>query len=206
LKQTTALALGIAMLAMLAGPSPPAAALDAACPDIDILPSQTTLPRFEAATLCLINEERVERGYRALGEDPILDGTAQAHSEDMRRHSFFSHDSSDGTTYLGRILASDYISEGELGTVGENIAWGSWGLGTPRYIVTNWLASVHHRANIFDQTYRDIGLGAVWGSPRDPSEPASIIITHDFGRIYRRDKVHRSRHKRVESARKKRRR
>lgn len=42
--------------------------------------------------------------------------------------------------------------------VGENIAWGQR---SPAEVMTSWLNSAGHRANILDSRYRNIGVGCV---------------------------------------------
>ena len=56
--------------------------------------------------------------------------------------------------------AAGYISSSRVGyEVGENIAWGTAALATPRAIVAAWMASPGHRANILDPRYRETGIG-----------------------------------------------
>ena len=43
--------------------------------------------------------------------------------------------------------------------------------------------SPHHRDNILDPGYREIGVGSVVGSPTDPNNAGAMIVTHDFGRV-----------------------
>jgi uncharacterized protein YkwD len=78
-----------------------------------------------------------------------------------------------------------YISSSRVGyEVGENIAWGTLGLATPRAIVAAWMASPGHRANILDRHYRETGIGV---SPHPPTSLANgqpgAIYTQDFGVI-----------------------
>jgi uncharacterized protein YkwD len=68
--------------------------------------------------------------------------------------------------------------------IGENIAWGTLWLATPRAIVTSWMNSPGHRANILNPRFRDTGIGI------SPHAPASLsggqsgaIYTQDFGAI-----------------------
>ena len=62
--------------------------------------------------------------------------------------------------------AVGYISSSRVGyEVGENIAWGTLYLATPRAIVAAWMASPGHRANILDARYRETGIGV---SPHPP--------------------------------------
>ncbi len=68
--------------------------------------------------------------------------------------------------------------------VGENIAWGTLSLATPRAIVAAWMASPAHRANILDANFRETGIGV---TPRPPASlahgQAGAIYTQDFGVI-----------------------
>ena len=81
--------------------------------------------------------------------------------------------------------AVGYISSSRVGyEVGENIAWGTLYLATPRAIVAAWMASPGHRANILDARYRETGIGV---SPHPPASLAhgqpGAIYTQDFGVI-----------------------
>ena len=81
--------------------------------------------------------------------------------------------------------AAGYIYSRQIGyEVGENIAWGTLWLATPRAIVAAWMASPGHRANILDRRYRDTGIGV---SPHPPTSLAhgqpGAIYTQDFGVI-----------------------
>ena len=48
--------------------------------------------------------------------------------------------------------------------VGENLAWGQGQLGAARSIVSMWLASPEHRANLLHPGYRIVGVGALRGA------------------------------------------
>jgi uncharacterized protein YkwD len=180
------LPLAIAAVA-LAAPfhSPPAAAADVICADADLIPSETALVQFNAATLCLVNQERTSRGLTALSESPKLDSAAQVHSSEMNRLGFFGHDSPGGAAFQSRIIETGYLAGASRWFVGQNLAWGSLSLGTPRALTSAWMNSPEHRANILEPSYRDIGIGSTRGSPNDRDQPAAIIVTHDFGRIHR---------------------
>lgn len=105
----------------------------------------------------------------------------------MSRGDYFEHFGPDGQSPLSRMRAAGYISSPSVGfEVGENIAWGTRALATPRAIVAAWMASPEHRANILDRTYRETGIGV---SPRPPAalsegEPGAVY-TQDFGVIIR---------------------
>jgi uncharacterized protein YkwD len=179
----------------------PAEAAD--CPDADLMPDQITVPRFNAATLCLLNQERTSRGLGALTENAQLDSAALVHSDEMRRVGFFAHESPDGSPFQYRILNTGYLIGASGWAIGENIAWGSLVRGTPRAINTDWMNSLHHRDNILEPGYHELGIGSVIGSPTDANNSAAIIVTHDFGRVDRaRSKYARARSKCAKTTRK----
>ena len=67
--------------------------------------------------------------------------------------------------------------------LGENLAWGTGRLATPREIMRAWMDSPGHRANIVKRSYREIGIGVVTGVPSDRG--AGATYTADFGVIRR---------------------
>ena len=158
------------------------------CANTRLRPSQANLPLIRAATLCLINRERRAHGERALRPNKRLRRAAQAHSESMALGDYFEHDGAGGPgggTPLARLRGAGYISSSRVGyEVGENIAWGTLYLATPRAIVATWMASPGHRANILDARYRETGIGV---APHAPSSLAhgqpGAIYTQDFGVI-----------------------
>jgi uncharacterized protein YkwD len=103
----------------------------------------------------------------------------------MRQAGYFAHESPDGSPFQNRIINTGYLAGSSSWTIGENIAWGSWTLGTPRAINTAWMNSPHHRDNILDPAYRELGIGSIIGSPSDLNNLGAIIVTHDFGRVDR---------------------
>jgi uncharacterized protein YkwD len=138
-----------------------------------------------AATLCLVNRERVTRGERALSLNGKLQGIAQGHSESMASDDYFGHEGPGGSTPLSRMRAAGYIYSSRVGyEVGENIAWGTLWLATPRAIVASWMQSPGHRENILDPNYRDTGVGVSPHALASQADgQAGGIYTQDFGVI-----------------------
>jgi uncharacterized protein YkwD len=166
----------------------PASALEPACPDARLTPTEADLGLIRAATLCLVNRERVARGERALRLNPRLQRAAVMHTASMAFGDYFEHSGPGGETPVGRMRAAGYISSSHVAyEVGENIAWGTLALATPRAIVSAWMRSPGHRANILDPRFRDTGIGI---SPHAPSSLAhrqpGAVYTEDFGVIVRR--------------------
>ncbi len=164
--------------------SRPATAADE-CPNANLTPAANNIESVVAATLCFVNDERVRFGESALIEDPRLTSAAVGHSRDMDTQDYFSHTSPSGQTLLMRIQASGFIPNASVGyTLGENIAWGTLWLGTPRSIVKAWMESPGHRANILNGSYRYTGIGIDPDLPRSMSngQPGGMY-TQDFGTI-----------------------
>jgi uncharacterized protein YkwD len=162
----------------LAGP-------DGLCQDAELRPSDENLERIRAATLCLVNRERAAHGEPALAPNSQLRQAAQGHTDSMLAGDYFSHEGAPGQTALQRMIAAGYIYSSRIGyAIGENIAWGSGTLGTPRAIVAAWMASPGHRANILDSRYRDTAIGVSAQLPRSLAHgQLGGIYTQDFGVI-----------------------
>jgi uncharacterized protein YkwD len=188
----SALALAAALLAVTASSDAAAAGRDvpritggisSSCPGADLRPSEADLGSVRAATLCLVNRERVRRGERSLEANGRLERAAQAHTDSMAFGDYFEHIGPRGETPLSRTRAAGYISSWRIGyTVAENIGWGTLSQATPRAIVAAWMASPGHRANILDARFRATAIGVC---PHPPSSlargQAGAVYTQDFG-------------------------
>ena len=159
-----------------AGAAPAAAAPVAAagCPGAETIPTSAGTAAVRAAVLCLVNAERAANGLGALTDNGPLTVAAQAHSDDMVSARYFSHTSVDGRSFAGRIAAAGY---GGAATA-ENIAWGAGAQSTPARIVTGWMSSPGHRANILNASLSTSGVGVARGTPTGGS---GATYTHDFG-------------------------
>lgn len=161
-----------------------------ACAHAGLAPTVGDLALVRAATLCLINRERLAHRERPLRANARLHRAAQLHTDSMAAHDYFEHVGAGGPgggTPLSRMRAVGYISSSRVGyEIGENIAWGTLELATPQAIVAAWMRSPAHRANILDPNYRETGIGV---SPRPPAALAQgqpgAIYTQDFGVIIR---------------------
>ena len=123
----------------------------------------------------LVNAQRARVGCRALVVDARLARAAQAHSADMAKRRYFSHTSLDGRTFVQRIRAQGY-----RGTrLGENIAAG---YRTPSAVMTAWMKSPGHRANILQRRFREVGIGVVRSLPVGGRSGATYAA--EFGRRY----------------------
>jgi len=174
----------LALLVLLA-PAASAAPAEAAgsCRGADTVPASAgDLNLARSATLCLLNQERRERGRRALTRSLQLEHSARAYSESMVRQRFFAHQAPNGNGLVDRILSrTGYLVRAASWSVGENLAWGSGGRAAPREIVRSWMASPGHKRNILDQRFRHLGIGVALGAPTSVGDAAATYTTH-FGR------------------------
>ena len=112
------------------------------------------LASYEAEVVRLVNEARAENGLQPLTASAEISRVARAKSQDMADNGYFSHTSPTyGTPF--QMLTAFGIS---YKTAGENIAYGQR---TPQEVVTGWLNSPGHRANILNASYTQIGVGYV---------------------------------------------
>lgn len=158
------------------------ASADAACKGAGAMPSKANAAKVRKATLCLLNIQRRAHGLQKLHENGRLRGAAKRYSKLMVRLGFFDHTSPTGSTMQSRIDATHYLDGARGWGIGENIAWGTGSLGTPRAIVNAWMHSPGHRANILNGTFRDIGIGIATGAPTHGGARAGGgTYTTDFG-------------------------
>jgi uncharacterized protein YkwD len=146
-----AIALAAAGLLTFLGARAGTAASAAPCPFEGAANASTAAQ--EKAMRCLVNRGRARRGLEPLGAPPSLGGAAERKSGDILRCDEFSHEAC-GREFTYWIERSGY---GGCGW-GENIAYASGGLATPRKIFGLWMRSSGHRRNILGR-FTDIGIG-----------------------------------------------
>ena len=160
-------------------PETEAPAAPQGCANADAIPNSKNLAAMREAVVCLVNEERAERGLKALEVDSRLAAAARRHSQDMRKRRYFAHVSLSGKTDVQRAKAAGY---GRFRSLGENLAWGTGRLASPRSIVRSWMESPGHRRNILFSTFRDVGVGIALGAPVKGIS-GGATYTADFGSI-----------------------
>ncbi len=166
------------LIAVTAVAAAPAMANAAGCAGADRTPAQLGKRDATRATLCLLNRERAASGLRRLRLDGKLGRAAQGHARDMVAKHYFAHNSRSGASFSTRIKRTGWTRSRRSWTVGENIAWGSGSLSTPRAIVRGWMNSAGHRANILSRSFRLIGIGIAKGAPTGGS---GATYATDFG-------------------------
>jgi len=107
---------------------------------------------FQKKVIDIVNKERATAGLGTLAENADSDKIATLKSEDMVKLNYFSHTS---PTYGSpfEMLTHFNIS---YTAAGENIAYGQ---STPDDVMTAWMNSPGHRANILNSNYTQIGVG-----------------------------------------------
>jgi uncharacterized protein YkwD len=133
--------------------------------------------RLARAAVCLINNRRIRRGLPRLRINNRLSKAAMWHTHDMVRRSYFGHMSKRGRDVVDRLYGTRYLGGRFSWSVGENLAWGSGRLGTPRKIVRAWMNSPGHRRNMLDSRFREIGIGVIANGPVRTDLPAATYTT-----------------------------
>jgi len=120
-----------------------------------------TLRNVEKTMLDLHNRTRANRGLPRLCIHPALQKAARAHSADMIRRDYFSHNTKGrNESPCERIRRYGY----NWRLCGENIAWGSGSKGSANSRFRAWMNSRGHRANILKRGFREVGIGAARGT------------------------------------------
>ena len=150
-----------------------------ACASTATAPSPSNLRGIAAATICLLNAERASKGLAPLRKNGRLARASRNMANLMVSRKFFAHDTPDGRSVVDRVRPTGYM-RGSW-SLGENLAWGSGPLATPRAIVNGWMNSPGHRANILRGKFRDIGIGIRLGAPQNGLSGGATYVTV-FGR------------------------
>ncbi|OKP93553.1 CAP domain-containing protein [Paenibacillus sp. P46E] len=107
---------------------------------------------FTQQIVTLVNKERAAAGLSPVAALASLNKVAAAKATDMRSNNYFSHTS---PTY-----GSPFDMMSSFGVTyqyaGENIAMGQR---TPQEVMTAWMNSTGHRANILSANFNYIGVG-----------------------------------------------
>lgn len=101
--------------------------------------------------LALTNAERAKVGVAPLVLDDRLNGSAGAKCADMDKYNYWAHDNPNGTTPWDFIKSVTYYQ-----TAGENLAQG---FTTSNQVVTGWMNSETHKANVLSTAYTNVGYG-----------------------------------------------
>lgn len=121
---------------------------------LQIPSADPTVTAYEQEVIRLVNAIRAEHGLNPLTYDWELSRVARYKSQDMKDNRYFSHTSP--------VYGSPFRMIKNFGltyrTAGENIARG---YATPQAVVSGWMNSSGHRANILNASFTRIGVGYV---------------------------------------------
>lgn len=108
----------------------------------------------ESQVIALVNDERARMGLRPLTPNRELAKVARTKSEDMYKNNYFGHRS---PTYGS---AFDMLNSFGIrfSAAAENIAQGQ---ATAQSVMSSWMSSPGHRANILNDIFTEIGVGYV---------------------------------------------
>ncbi len=117
-------------------------------------PSTTTntsgISNYANQVLQLVNQERVKAGLSTFTTNSTL--TAAANKRAQETVQSFSHTRPNGSSFSSALKEFGV----PFNAAGENIAYGQR---TPQEVVTGWMNSPGHRANILNASFHKIGIG-----------------------------------------------
>jgi uncharacterized protein YkwD len=116
--------------------------------------------------IALTNAHRTAVHLGGLTVNAKLTSSAQDYADHLAGDGAFSH--TDGSVLASRVTAAGY----QYRFVGENLAMGQ---STPRNVVTAWMNSPDHRANMLDPRFTQMGVGVARRSD------GRLIWCIDFG-------------------------
>lgn len=112
----------------------------------------TEAEEWAARVIDLTNEERLAVGLPPLATNTLLARIAGDYACEMIENDFFDHVSPvTGSTVGSRALQYGYFFR----KVGENLAGGQT---SPEQVISEWMNSEGHRANILDEDFIEIGV------------------------------------------------
>jgi uncharacterized protein YkwD len=125
--------------------------------------------RSDSSLLAQMNRVRARYRLGPLRLDTHLERAARAHSREMLGSNVFEHGD-----FSGRMATFDVAGA----VAGENLAWGTGIRGSARGIVSAWLASPEHRANLLRPSFSRVGVADLVGTFQGYS--GVHVVTADF--------------------------
>jgi len=130
------------------------------------------------AVIKLINEHRASLGLRTLAVSPALTRSAVWKARHMATYRYMGHD--DPAPPVARTVGERIAACGYSSSWGENIAEG---YRTAASVVSGWLASPGHKANIENPAYTVTGAGVAIASGGIPLWAQDFGTTTDAGSV-----------------------
>ena len=139
-----------------------------------------TLTKPEKQLLALVNHVRATHHLAKLTVTTCLERASRAHSREMVRRDYFSHNSYNGESFSHRLIRFGFSQSGcKSWTAGEDIAYGYGSSGAQRRSSEAWMHSAPHRAVILDARLRQVGVGRAKGTWK--GIPGVVFSTLDCG-------------------------
>ena len=127
-----------------------------------------------AKLAALTNAMRTEQHLPALQQSSMLIRSADFRAEDMNQKQYFSHVSPEGHHLEYFLKEAGY----PYAEAGENLAMG---FSDPESVMTAWMKSPEHYANLAGKDYQDVGIALVGGVYQ--GKPTVFVAQH-FGLEY----------------------
>jgi uncharacterized protein YkwD len=122
-----------------------------------------------ASVVAAMNGYRAEHHLAPLREDVRLDAAANDRMRDMEEQGYWAHESPDGRTPFAWLAPNGY----QFHYAGENLACG---FETTELLVSGWMESPGHRANILSPHFEDCGIAVIDGLPMRRATGKSIVV------------------------------
>lgn len=132
-----------------------------------VLPYATSVSKD--ALLNLTNDERADNQREPLKMSKDLNEAAQAKAQDMVKKNYWSHTAPNGESPWTFVADAGYTYQ----KAGENLAYG---FVTSDQVVSGWMNSSSHRANVLDKNYQDVGFGFADSENFDGNGPATVVV------------------------------
>lgn len=118
-----------------------------------------------------VNEERAKNGLAPLTRNPLLDKSAEAKCADMVAKDYWSHNAPDGTK-TWHFISDTGVS---YQSAGENLAYG---YPSAPAVVSGWMNSPGHRANILNGNFTDAGYGQCKYDKASKRGHYTLVVQH----------------------------
>lgn len=123
--------------------------------------------------LNLTNQQRAAAGVGPLSLNAALSNAAAGKAEDMFTNNYWAHISPSGVTPWDFIRGAGY----NYSYAGENLARGYT---TTQDVISAWMASPEHRANVLSPNYTDVGFAIAQGNLT--GDTGTILVVEEFGK------------------------
>ncbi len=148
-----------------------------ALPQSAVFASDLTIDNILSA----VNSQRSQRNLVTLNTDSRLSSAAQSKADDMQARHYFAHVDPDGNYIWPKIVAAGYTPYLELG---ENLAIEFYDTDS---LISAWMNSPTHRANILNDGFQDQGMGLDFGDAN--SGQYHSVVANTFGTLLLAKKV-----------------